>query len=68
MEPKYLIINCPHCDAKASVMHISELSEIVGCKLGCSGCGRRLVVEPPGKLVVEDDSKHQGYNKSLPKG
>ncbi len=63
-----LSVTCPVCKGEMAVLHVTELSELVGCKLGCSGCGNRLVVEPPGKLVVEHDVVHKGYDRPLPKG
>jgi len=63
-----LIVRCPNCGGKLAVQFVHSLSQVVGCMLGCSGCGRRLACEPPGKLVVEDESKHAGYTRPLPKG
>ena len=71
---KVLAIECPVCKGESAVLHVTELQELVGCKLGCSTCGNRLVVEPfsvagrqTGKLVVENDVVHKDYNKPLPK-
>jgi hypothetical protein len=69
MTMKVITIECPLCHFKMAVQHVDDVKELIGCKVGCSGCGKRLAVEPPdGKLVEEDDRRHAKFTRPLPKG
>lgn len=62
-----LRLTCPNCGGTLAVPYTDNVEQLVGCLIGCVGCGKRLACEPPGTLVVEDDSKHREYTKPLPK-
>lgn len=64
-----LTVECPLCQFKMAILHAKTITDLIGCKLGCSGCGKRLAVEPPdGKIVEEDDKRHAKFTRPLPKG
>lgn len=58
-EPKVLVVECPVCQTKLAVNHIDNLSNIVGCQLGCPGCGKILFCQFPGRLVVFSEYCHK---------
>jgi hypothetical protein len=58
-DPKVLVVECPICQTKMAVNHIDDLSEIVGCQLGCSGCGKVLFCQLPGRLVLFSEYHHE---------
>ncbi len=66
---KRLIVECPNpkCDFRMSVPHVEHIRELIGCVIGCSGCGKHLIGVSPGKLEVFDDTLHKATN-FLPKG
>jgi len=67
---KRLLVECPNpkCKSKKiAVLHVGNIQELVGCVLGCPGCGQHLICLPPGKLEIFDDTVHKA-TKEIPKG
>lgn len=64
---KRLIVTCPGCEFKMSVPHVDHIKELIGCVIGCSGCGKHLIIMDPGEILVFDDTFHKA-TKELPKG
>jgi len=67
---KRLLVECPNpkCTSKKmAIPHVDNYQDLIGCVIGCSGCGSHLICVPPGKLEIFDDTLHKA-TKDLPKG